>query len=84
MQFFTITLLCLLWYFKSTSLPKLINVNQNKFCRHQDTGEEVIVHTNTIEGSWKHAKQHFRVSIILLVTICFIECTITTLIILKY
>ncbi len=24
------------------------------------TGEELEVHTNTIEGCWKHAKQHFR------------------------
>ncbi|MCG7867879.1 MAG: IS1595 family transposase [Candidatus Thiodiazotropha taylori] len=25
-----------------------------------DTKEEVVVHTNRIEGAWKHAKDHFR------------------------
>jgi len=34
------------------------------FCfRNAQTGEEVVVHTNKIEGTWKHAKQHFRVRI---------------------
>ena len=27
---------------------------------NQDTKEEVEVHTNRIEGAWKHAKDHFR------------------------
>jgi len=31
------------------------------YFRHGETGEEVVVHTNTIEGSWKHAKDHFKV-----------------------
>jgi transposase-like protein len=26
----------------------------------EGTGEEVQVHTNRIEGAWKHAKDHFR------------------------
>ncbi len=33
------------------------------FCKvyvNDETGEEVQVHTNRIEGCWKHAKQHFR------------------------
>jgi len=29
-------------------------------CKDGITGETVTVHTNTIEGSWKHAKAHFR------------------------
>lgn len=27
---------------------------------HQETREEVEIHTNRIEGAWKHAKDHFR------------------------
>jgi transposase-like protein len=27
---------------------------------HTVTKEEVVVHTNRIEGAWKHAKQHFK------------------------
>ena len=28
--------------------------------KHMDSGEEVEVHTNRIEGAWKHMKDHFR------------------------
>ena len=31
-----------------------------QICTDAVTGESVTVHTNTIEGSWKHAKAHFR------------------------
>lgn len=27
---------------------------------NQDTRKEVEIHTNRIEGAWKHAKDHFR------------------------
>lgn len=27
---------------------------------NQETMEEVVVHTNRIEGAWKHAKEHFK------------------------
>lgn len=27
---------------------------------NKETNEEVEVHTNIIEGAWKHAKNHFR------------------------
>ena len=26
----------------------------------KSTKEEVVVHTNRIEGAWKHAKEHFK------------------------
>ena len=29
-------------------------------CRDEQTGENVTIHTNRIEGAWKHAKDYFR------------------------
>ena len=29
-------------------------------CRNEQTGEVVTIHTNRIEGTWKHAKDHFK------------------------
>ena len=29
-------------------------------CCDQETNDVVEVHTNRIEGAWKHAKKHFR------------------------
>jgi len=29
-------------------------------CRDASTGQLITVHTNTIEGAWKHAKDYFR------------------------
>ena len=31
-----------------------------QICKDAVTGETITVHTNTIEGSWQHAKAHFR------------------------
>ena len=30
------------------------------FCRNIESGEEVVVNTNKIEGAWAHAKLHFK------------------------
>lgn len=35
-------------------------VGFKKVYKNESTEEEIEVHTNTIEGSWKHAKDHFR------------------------
>jgi len=32
----------------------------SQVCTNPDTSETVVVHTNTIEGCWKHAKAYFR------------------------
>ena len=28
--------------------------------RNEENGESIVVHTNTIEGAWKHAKTHYQ------------------------
>lgn len=38
---------------------------EHKYCfkriyRSQENGDTIAVHTNTIEGAWKHAKNHFQ------------------------